>query len=847
MGAKTRTSADAHRAASPEAAEPTEAGTPDGAGTGAAGSWGHLLRRYRGQTGLTQEELAERSGYSTNYISKLERDQRLPPPVAIDRLATVLGLDAGERAALRAARAQTGQDQAQSRSASLPPMGLPTQATSFVGRHREIAAATALLRRDDVHLLTLTGPGGIGKTRLALQVAAELAAAFPEGIVFIPLASLVDPDHVADMVAATLGLKESGGTPLAQAIAQYLRHRQTLLVLDNFEHLLPAAPFVAEIIATCPRLRILITSRSLLQLSAEHRYEVPPLTTVAPEQLPDAAALARQDAVALFVDRARAVRDSFALTDANAAAVCAICRCLDGLPLAIELAAARVRLFPPQALLQQLTSRLALLVGGSQDRPARHQTLRGTMDWSYQLLSPSERLLFARLSIFAGGCSFAAVEAVCNLDGTLDVVEAIGSLVDKSLVRQDGEREPRFSLLETIREYAGEKLAAGEERESVRRRHAEHFLSMAQAFEPALTGPHQDTCLAQLDAELDNLRGALGWLLAQGRVDEELRLAGALYSFWLVRGHCSEGRRWLEEGLARGTDLAEAVRAEALWGLGGIGIQLGDHERVTPLLEQTLALFRVLGDEAGSARTLNLLGVAAWRQGAYARAITLYEEGLQLATALGNQRERAFALLNLGIAKYRGGDRALGRQHLEEALALNRVRGDRHATLHALINLGYDATLRGDLDEAEAMFEEVLATARGLGMKVFVAYALQNLATVSILRGEHEQAAVQLRETLLLGRDLGDRYLLVFLLADLAKLEVARGWPARAARLGGAVAGLQGPLGITMAPEENRDREQVLARAREELGAARFRHAWESGQCLSLDEAVAGALDEAAH
>ena len=278
------------------------------------------------------------------------------------------------------------------------------------------------------------------------------------------------------------------------------------------------------------------------------------------------------------------------------------------------------------------------------------------MDWSYQLLSPSEQALFARLSVFAGGCSFRAVEEVCNPDGALDVVEAIGSLVDKSLVRQDGEHEPRFSLLETIREYAAEKLAAGEGREAVRGRHAEHFLALAQEIEPELTGPRQDACLARLDTELDNLRAALEWLLAQGRVAEVLRLAGALYSFWLVRGYCSEGRRWLEDGLARGTGLAQAARAQALWGLGGIAVQLGDHERGTSLLEEGLALFRAQGDEAWSARALDLLGVAAWRQGAYARAIALYEEGLRLAGAHGDQRERAFALLNLGIARYRQGD-----------------------------------------------------------------------------------------------------------------------------------------------------------------------------------------------
>jgi predicted ATPase/transcriptional regulator with XRE-family HTH domain len=836
---------DERRDASRLAVRLSDLGLPDGAETEAAVSWGGLLRRYRGLAGLTQEELAEQSGYSTDYISKLERDQRLPPLVAIDRLAAVLRLGPGERETLRAARARpVGARVAP--AAGMEIMGLPTQATSFVGRQHELAAVTALLRRDDVHLLTLTGLGGIGKTRLALRVASELADTFPDGVIFVPLASLGEPDQVAAMVAATVGLKETSGTPVAQTVTQYLRHRQTLLLLDNFEHLLPAAPFVAALVTACPRLRILITSRALLQLSAEHRYEVPPLSTADPDRHGDAATIARQEAVALFVDRARAVRDSFTLTDANAVDVSAICRCLDGLPLAIELAAARVRLFPPRALLQQLAHRFSLLVGGARDQPARHQTLRGTMDWSHQLLSVSEQVLFARLSVFAGGCSLQAVEEVCNLDSKPALVEELSSLVDKSLVRQDGEHEPRFSLLETIREYAAEKLTAGAEQDTIRRRHAEHFLAMTQAVEPALAGPQQDACLDRLDTELDNLREALGWLLERGRVAEELCLAGALYPFWLARGHCREGRRWLEEGLARGTGLTQAARAQALWGLGGIAVQLGDYVRGSPLLEEALSLCHGLDDAAGTTRALNLLGVIAWRQATYARAITLYEEALPLATVLGDQRERAFALLNLGISVYRQGDRAAGRQYLEEALALNRARGDRHATLHALFNLGYDATLRGDLSEAQAMLEEVLATARGLKIRNFVAYALENLATVSTLQGNHEQAAVELRETLLLGRELGDRYLLVFALADLAKLEVARGRLARAVRLGGMVAGLQELLGIAMAPMEDQDREQVLARARADLGEAPFRRAWESGQGLSLDEAVADALEEAA-
>ena len=721
---------------------------------------------------------------------------------------------------------------------------LPVQATSFIGREQELADVEALLRRDDVRLLSLTGPGGIGKTRLALRVAGRLAGAFPDGVAFVPLASLVDPDHVVGMLAATLGVKETGVTPLAQSIVQHLRHRRMLIVLDNYEHLLPAAPFVAQLVAACPRLHIVVTSRALLHLSAEHRYDVPALRIAPDGRTDEAITPVRHEAVALFVDRARAVRPSFSLSDTNASVIAAICRRLDGLPLAIELAAARVRLLPPRTLLQQLESRLAVLVGGARDHPDRHQTLRGTMDWSYQLLSPSEQQLFARLGAFAGGCSLEAACALGSSAETPDVVEVLTALVDNSLVRQDGEEEPRFSMLETVREYAAEKLAAGGEQESVRRLHAEYFLALAQELEPELTGAHQSIYLARLDAEVDNLRGAMGWLLDHCRIAEELRLAGALYSFWLVRGRCSEGRRWLQDGLSRDSALATADRAGALWGLGGIAVQLGDHERGTPLLEESLALFRDLGDEAGSARALNLLGVAAWRQGDFGRAAILLDEALELATRVNDRREYAYALLNLGIAVYRGGDHDVGRTHLQAALALSRARGDRHATLHALINLGYDSTLLGHLDEAEAMFEEVLVTARDLGNKQFAAYALENLATTSTLQGNQELAAARLRETLVLGRELGDQYLLLFVLAGLAKVMLACGQPAHAVRLGGVVTALLGPLGITMAPEENRDRQEVLEHARAQLGDEAFRRAWESGQILSLDDAVASALAE---
>jgi predicted ATPase/DNA-binding SARP family transcriptional activator len=748
----------------------------------------------------------------------LRRAQRFADHAARVRGVTVspetqAAVERIRRGSVRSDGAETAGEEDQTTKAPLSvrlPGTPPIQATSFIGRERETAAVATLLRRDDVHLLTLTGPGGIGKTRLALGVGAVLAQDFDDGIVFIPLASLEDPDHVAGTVASALGLKEAPGVPIAHTVTLHLQSRRLLLLLDNFEHLQPAAPFVAQLLARCPELRILITSTAALQISAEQRFEVPPLPAPASDQLGDVQALARIDAVALFVDRARAVRHTFELTAANAPAVGAICRCLDGLPLAIELAAARIRLFPPHALLQRLANRLEQLTGGSRDRPARHQTLRATIDWSYRLLSPREQLLFARLSVFAGGCGLDAVESICNPDGGLDVQEAIASLIDKSLVRQEGEQEPRFSLLETLRDYAAERLRERGEQHAIRDRHAEHFLLLAETLEPALKGPRQVECLARLDRELDNARGALARLLERDRTEEELRMAVALYWYWFVRGRCGEGRRWLEDGLQQADGVAQGVRAATLWALGGIAVEHGENERAVRLLDDALYHFRELGDDAGSVRSLNRLGVAAWRQGKYERAVALFEEALRLATALGDRRERASALVNLGVVATHHGDYPTARERLEEALALYRTLGDRHGAMHALINLGYDSTLRGSPSEARTMFEEVLETARDLGMKSHIAYALENLGNVCTLLGQLGPAARQLREGLLLGRELNDQHLILYCLSDQTKLEMAQGRPARATRLGGAVERLQQQLGIPMAPAENQGREDVL-------------------------------------
>jgi predicted ATPase len=423
---------------------------------------------------------------------------------------------------------------------------LPLQPTPFIGRQREVEEIKALLGREEVRLLTLTGPGGTGKTRLALQAAERAMGLFSDGVVFVSLASLTDPGLVPFTIAGILKVKERSGQPILETLIEHLRAKRLLLVLDNFEHLLPAAEVVSHLLAVCPELTILVTSRAVLHLAAEHEYPVLPLALPDPRHLPELGALSQYDAVTLFVQRAQTVTPSFAVANENAPAVAEICQRLDGLPLAIELAATRIKLFPPQALLQRLSSRLKLLTGGATDRPTRQQTLRNTLDWSYSLLSEEEQALFARLAVFAGGCSFEAAEAVCNPEGELDLLAGMASLVDRSLIRQEGEEEPRFSMLETIREYAHEKLDERGEGHTIRAAHAGYFLQLAEEAEPELTGPKQGAWLSRLDEELDNLRGALRWFLERGEVEEELRLAAALFCYWRPRGFWSEGGRWLE-------------------------------------------------------------------------------------------------------------------------------------------------------------------------------------------------------------------------------------------------------------------------------------------------------------
>jgi predicted ATPase/class 3 adenylate cyclase len=581
------------------------------------------------------------------------------------------------------------------------PNNLPAQPTPLVGREREAAAAVALLGRDDVRLLTLTGPGGTGKTRLGLQVAADLLEAFPDGCWFVDLAPLADPALVPSAIASVLGVREEGGRPLAEALADHLRDKALLLVLDNLEQLLPAAaPGIGGLLAACPGLTVLATSRAPLRLRAEREWPVPPLGLPDRARLPPLDRLTQYAAVRLFAERAQAVRPDFAVTTANAPAVAEICWRLDGLPLAIELAAARVKAFPPEALLRRLERRLGALTGGARDLPLRQQTLRGAIAWSHDLLGEAERVLFRRLAVFAGGATLEAAEAVAGPDGEADVFGALASLVDQSLVRQgEGpgalpEGEPRFSMLETIREYGLEQLERSGEAEEAHERHATFFLALAEAAEGELGGPAQGAWLGRLEDEHANLRAALGWALER-EPGTALRLGGALRGFWEARGHLTEGRGWLERALAGGGGAPAELRAKGLRGAGYLAYRQGDYERAVTQFGEGLALNRALGDRAGIANSLTNLGVVAHRRGEPDRAAALYEEGLGLCRELGDRA---------GIAR-------------------------------SLVNLGAVALDRGEPDRAATLLEESLGLARGLGVGDVVLEGLEGLAAVAARAG----------------------------------------------------------------------------------------------------------------
>ena len=676
---------------------------------------------------------------------------------------------------------------------------LPVPPTQFISRERELTAVCDLFRREDVRLVTLTGPGGVGKTRLAIECARTVLTAYPDGVVFVSLAPITDPDLVASAVAQGIGVRQSPDEPLIDGVNAVIGDRRLLLVLDNFEHVLDAAPFVADLLVGCSGLKVLVTSRARLRIRGEHECIVAPL------DVPDAALLPIDrlesfGSVTLFLERTREIQQEFALTEANSALVAGICRRLDGLPLAIELAAARMKMLSPQALFDRLERRLPLLSDGARDLPARQQTMRDTIAWSYDLLHDEERQLYRHLATFIGGLTLEAAEA-CNPD--LNVFDGIMTLVDHSLVRQatrtDG--STRFTMLETIREYGLEQLEQHGESAEARQRHARFFLDLVARAEPELYGSGQQLWLNILEDEHDNLRVALDWAVEHD-VEAALRSAGGLWQFWLIHAHLSEGRRWLEKALVNGASVPASARAKALDTAGSLASWQGDFEQANQLFEESLRIFRELDDRSNIANTLRGLARMAMAAGDHERAHRVGSESVALYQALGD---------TVGI-------------------------------INALFNLGGNAFCQGEYARATALLVNGLTLAREQGNTSTAANIIAILGCVALDDGDVEHANQQFIESLVLNAQTADTRFIAVCFEGLGRVARTRNHAERAARLFGAAGVLRQTIGYPVEGFLRPQLERDTATVRSALGDERFATAWSTGQAMTLSDAIELAL-----
>jgi predicted ATPase/DNA-binding XRE family transcriptional regulator/Tfp pilus assembly protein PilF len=806
-------------------------------------SFGPWLRQRRKALDLTQAGLAEKVGCSAETLRKIEAEKLRPSRQIAERLAEQLALPADERPVfVRRARRQAAAASYTAEPPAPAAAGLPVPLTPLVGREREAQQIGALLKRSDVRLLTLTGPPGVGKTRLSLHVGVDAAAHSADGACFVALAPLSDPALVAAAIVQALGLAASGNEGHAALLQRHLRQRQLLLLIDNFEHVLSAAPLLATLLQAAPRLKVLVSSRERLHLSGEHEVALAPLALPSLAALPALEPLGQVASVELFVQRAQALRPSFALSEANARAVAEICVRLDGLPLAIELAAARCKLFTPAQLLRRMSQRFEMLTSGPRDMPPHQQTLWDTIDWSYQLLGADEQTLLQWLSVFAGGCALEAVEALCapDLRAASSLFSLVAGLIDKSMVQQlESEDDLRITLLETIRAYALERLrAAGSERD-FRERHARYFTQLAEQADPQLTGPDQRQWLNRLETEHDNLRGAMRWAIDAGAAELALRITGALWRFWDIRGYLSEGRRWLGEALALGDAVDGEVRAKALNALGLLCWYQGEATTAQPIFAEALAIRRALGDSSKVAATLNNLGMVAWSLGDYDAARRMYEECLANDRAAGDTMGVGYSLGNLGLVYLHQGEPDAARAAFDESRTIFRAQGNVRHEAFALHNLGMVAAHQGDYEQARERFAASLLIKEQIGDKWGSASTLVYLSNVTGALGDLPTTREQLRRSLLLRQELGDQGGLAETLDGVGAYAVARRGPDAAARLFGAAEALRCAQHAVLHTADRIARDRAADAARALLGAGAFDAGWAYGQRLTSDEAVA--------
>ena len=759
--------------------------------------------------GLTQEELAGRAGLSPNAVSALERGQRKRPyPHTVRALADALELSKEERAALLEAVPARGEPASPGAQTATPSSSrLPHPVTLLVGREREIEQVADLISRTEIRLLTLTGIGGVGKTRLATEATREVEALFPDGVAFVGLASLSDPNLFLSTVLRSLGRAEAEGRSPGEALIEHLRAKRLVLVLDNFEQLLEAAPEVAALIEECPDLTVLVTSRAPLRVRGEREYAVPPLTLPASTRSAEAAGVADSSSGKLFLERARAVSSSFQITAENAAAVATICWRLAGLPLALELAAAKVNLLEPKALLSRLDQ--ALSMAWARDLPERQRTMRTTLDWSHDLLSEPQRRLFRRLAVFAGGFTLSAAEAVGSTDEPEEVLGLLGALVEQSLVVVQARKAAggtRYGMLEPVRQYALEKLEESRDVEEARRKHAAFFLDLAKEAEPELRGSRQVQWLERLEEENGNLRVAMSWALDADDAETAACLGWALWLFWRFHGHQREGRGWMEALLEK--DVPQSLRPRVVHAALAMAYMQGDYGAVAWYSSELLKLSQEVGDALCTAYGWCGLGLVAMDRGNFREATSCFEEALTLLRRAGED----------GVVPV------------------------------VQVWLGTVALIQGDHKRAIPMFEEGLAQARRRGDRLGAYNALYNLAQVALARGDQELAARMLEEGVTLSEQIGDQANLSYFLEGLAVVAGMEGNAERSARLLGAAEKLLKEAGASVYNYYKPDRslyERTTANVRSRLGEEGFEEALERGQEMTFEQAVAHALSKA--
>jgi predicted ATPase len=770
---------------------------------------------------------------------------------------------------------------------------VPSTFTSLVGREQEVAEISALLTQPEMRLVTLVGPGGIGKTRLSLAVATQMRSFFVGGICFVGLAAMNNPQLVVPTIALELGLKESGNRPLLEQVQAFVGEQPFLLVLDNFEQIVAAAPQLEELLAGCPGLSILVTSRAVLHLSAEQVVPVAPLALPS-LSTSDTEDIVESAAVTLFVQRARHILPSFQLTPTNARAIAEVCVRLDGLPLAIELAAARVKLLPPQVLLARLSQRLQLLTGGPRSLPVRQQTLRSTIQWSYDLLGPEEQTLFHLLSVFVGGWQLSAAEALCQEIGQadLDVLNTLSALLDNSLIQssEQGAEEPRFLMLQIVREFGLERLTASGELETTRVAHARYFLALAEQAEPELDGPNQAMWVARLEHEHDNLREALEWALekvidekAAERREIGLRLSVALKEFWMMHGHSREARTFLERALALSEGTSTSLRARVLRAIAAVADFQGDSDRIEVVAKLSLALSRELEDTRGIADSLGLLAAAAWLRGKIVESVSLDEEQVRLLRQVGEPGEVAAALFDLAEQVSTHGEYTRGQALFEEALQLFRQAGNElwigvtlvHSAAWLWFTLGDLATMRQRLQEGQALItkvggrawsaeclwvasllalseggprgasslaQESLSIYREMGDPWYSAWSLHLLGRIETQRGEMPAARTCYQQSLALNQQVGEKWMTPFNLEGLASVVATQGALRWAAQLWGAAEALREAIAVPRLPVDRVDYEQAVGAARAQLGEDTFAAGWQEGRTMKLEQVIDDAL-----